>query len=583
MRISDAGLGVVGRRSGVDRLLACAAVFGLCLAGLQLAGCASGERKERASAPAINSTAFINGEEAPAPEIPMGDPRVLARIIEEGTKNNRVMEHLTYLCEEIGPRLTASSRLEEANEWTRRRFEEWGLSNAHLDEWGTASMRFDRGPSSGTVYLRTEGRDGEVEYRGIRDMELTTLSWAPGTDGPERGPVVKMPETYEELLEVEDRITGAWVMHHAERAASRRGIRGVGGMLRANYADRQRIRAELAELGENGSAGDEGEVQEPDSDEILRRVLLAGPAGFISSSRDERVWTTSVTGWRAMTVDDIAVDTEVMIRQSDYDFINSRIFDGIPIEVEFDLRHTFTPGPIPLYNTIAEIPGTEWPDEYVIVSGHLDSWDGPGSQGTTDNGTGTSVTLEAARLLMEAGAQPKRTIRFILWTGEEQGLLGSRAYVEEYADKLDRISAVFVDDSGTNYQAAIRCADYMAPMLAAATAPTNHLFYSEEDGGWLNVDVRASGDSIPASGGSDHVPFLRAGVPAFFWQKRGRAVYGYGWHTQNDRLDLAIPEYLEQASTNTAITAYNLACAPTLLPREAVEEEVAEEPVAAAD
>ena len=106
--------------------------------------------------------------------------------------------------------------------------------------------------------------------------------------------------------------------------------------------------------------------------------------------------------------------------------MNSRIADGETVEVELNLQNHFVDGPFGLYNTIAEIPGTEWPEQVVIVSGHLDSWDGPGSKATQDNGTGSSVTLEAARILMAVGAKPKRTIRFCLWTGEEQGLIGSR-------------------------------------------------------------------------------------------------------------------------------------------------------------
>ncbi|HYE02321.1 MAG TPA: M20/M25/M40 family metallo-hydrolase, partial [Phycisphaerales bacterium] len=174
---------------------------------------------------------------------------------------------------------------------------------------------------------------------------------------------------------------------------------------------------------------------------------------------------------------------------------------------------------------------------------------------------------EAARLLAVSGARPKRTIRFILWTGEEQGLLGSRSWVERHADELPRISAVFVDDGGTNYEGGLGCPDSMVEMLAAATAPVNNQFYSKADGKYLNVNIHSTGDRMPRSGGSDHVSFVQRGVPGFFWDEVGRAEYGYGWHTQHDRLDLAIPEYLRQSATCAAITAYNLACAESLLPR----------------
>lgn len=301
--------------------------------------------------------------------------------------------------------------------------------------------------------------------------------------------------------------------------------------------------------------------------DVLEQVLALNPAGFLGTSRDERVWTTSARGWRELTLDKIGRDTEYAIRQSDYDFINSRVFDGIPIEVEINAKATFTPGPIPVYNTIAEIRGTEFPDEVVIISAHLDSWDGPGSEGTLDNGTGSAVTLEAARILMAAGAKPKRTIRFILWTGEEQGLLGSRSYVDRIKDEWPKISAVFVDDGGTNYEGGAPVTNSMADMMAAATAPTNGLFYDDVEKKWMDVNIRRVGDTLPRGGGSDHASFNAVGIPGFFWDEVGRSDYQYGWHTQNDKLDLAIPEYLVQSATNAAITAYNLACAPTLLPR----------------
>lgn len=304
-------------------------------------------------------------------------------------------------------------------------------------------------------------------------------------------------------------------------------------------------------------------------DQILQRVLEAGPAGFISTSTDERVWTTRPNGWRDTDPAALPADIEVLVRRSDYDFLNSRIADGEPTHIRFDLPHIIEAGPIPVYNTIAEIPGSKYPDEVIIVSAHLDSWDGPMSLGTTDNGTGSSVVLEAARLLSVAGAKPDRTIRFILWTGEEQGLLGSAAYVQSLSEEeRSKISAVFVDDGGTNYEGGIPAADAMVDYLAAATAAVNGQFFSETDGKWLDVNVRPTGEKIKTHGGSDHASFNKVGVPGFFWDEVGRANYRFGWHTQNDRLDLAIPEYLQQSSACMAITAYNLACAPDLLPRK---------------
>ena len=316
---------------------------------------------------------------------------------------------------------------------------------------------------------------------------------------------------------------------------------------------------------------------EPLTESVLAKVMASGPAGFVSSSKDERVWTSAVDGWRELTPDKLPQELEVIVSEADYDYINSKIADGADLQLEFDMQNTLTPGPIPVYDTIAEIRGTEKPDEVVIVSAHLDSWNGPGSQGATDNGTGSSVTLEAARILATAGAKPKRTIRFILWTGEEQGLLGSRAYVESLSDEeKSKIVCCLVDDGGTNYEGGIHGIASQRDYLAAATAPINGRVWDDVDGKYLNVNVQI-GEKMPQGGGSDHASFNAIGIPGYFWDEVGRAEYGFGWHTQHDRIDLAIPNYLRQSATNAAIVAYNLACAPEMLPREVKEEPKASE------
>lgn len=629
-----------------------------------LSGCESG--------PASTSAkyAVIDGEHAPVPDIQMGDAKTINAILDEGMNRNQVMDHLETLSARFGPRLTGSSAADDAGMWARDQMTGWGLSNSHISQWGEIAVRFDRGPSSGTVWMITgENDDGSVKEQNIRELQFSTLAWVKGTDGPARGPVVRMPATEAQFEADADNFAGAWILIPTDYVGAG-GIRSVGSQMRARHAERGSVRqgeapeVEMAdapvapgterwtgsfmygdtpiplivdftredgvvtagtmsitgfhtgpiteivhepdagaiafewehamgiskislEFDDKSAAGfsqnDDNKSaisldfdqlgQEPTESEgpsILARVLAAKPLGFISSSKDDRVWTTSMTGWRDTAIEDYASDVEVNIASPDFDFINSRLADGAPIELEFNLDHILTAGPIPCYNTIAEIRGSELPDEIVIMSAHLDSWNGPGSTGTIDNGTGSSVTLEAARILAAVGAQPKRTIRFILWTGEEQGLLGSRGYVAQLSEEeLDNISAVFVDDGGTNTQGGIPAADFMVPMLAAATANTNGRFYSETDGKFLDVNVRPTGDSIKTHGGSDHASFNAVGVPGFFFDEVGRANYRHGWHTQFDQMDQAIPEYLRQSATNAALTIYNIACAPTLLPREA--------------
>lgn len=503
-------------------------------------------------------TAVIDGKEVPAPEIPMGDDEVVRKILDEGKNRNQVMEHLRYITKEIGPRLTTSSQAERANEWCKEQYEKWGLANPRVEKWGEYPVRFDRGPSRANVMLRRERKNDEgevtsVEFEKTRDLEFSTLAWTKGTDGPKRGPLVKEPRTEEEYEAVKDQLSGAWILMRPPPAVGQRGIRG---RLSDHFQRRIEARKKVAE----GTPMSELT--------IAQRMVFDGVAGWISTTRDERVWTGGAPNWDERKLEEIPEDVHLVVRGSDYDYMNSRVADKEPIELEVDANHILTAGPIPVFNTLAEIPGTEFPDEYVVISAHLDSWNGPGSEGCTDNGTGSAVTLEAARLLMAAGAKPKRTILFANWTGEEQGLLGSREWVKANESKWPKISACFVDDGGTNYEGGLGAPDWQVDMLAAATAPTNNQFFDSVDNKPLNVNIRKGGKNETGGGGSDHASFLRVGIPGFFWDEIGRSDYGYGWHTQHDKYDLAIPEYLKQSATNAAIVAYRLACAPTLLPRK---------------
>jgi Zn-dependent M28 family amino/carboxypeptidase len=170
--------------------------------------------------------------------------------------------------------------------------------------------------------------------------------------------------------------------------------------------------------------------------------------------------------------------------------------------------------------------------------------------------------MEAARILTRVGAKPKRTIRFILWTGEEQGLFGSVWYVKEHAAELSKISAVLVDDGGTNYQGGYQGIASQKEIMEAAFAPSVKAF-PEFPQKFVTMA------RMPQGGGSDHVPFNGKGVPGFFTIETGKSDYLFVHHTQHDRLEMAIPEYLVQSGTNHAVVAYNLACLADLLPREA--------------
>lgn len=429
---------------------------------------------------------------------------VIERILQVGREEPKVQDHLVYLTERIGPRLTGSPNLTRACEWARGRFASFGLK-AWLETWGTFPVGFERGPADGRMVAPLE-----IRY------SFTTNAWSPGTPGPVRSRAALSPADLEELEVRKDELRGAWVVDLPARERPKRAVReGLGQA--------------LAALG------------------IAGRVRNASSGQLLYAFGDHEIeWT--------------ALPTLVSINLLEplYEDLVERLRRKETVELEFDIDNRFLPGPVPLHNVIAELSGTELPDEYVIVGGHIDSWDA--ARGAQDNGTGVATTIEAARLLVEAGAQPRRTIRFMLWSGEEQGLFGSRGYVEAHADEMPRISAVFVHDEGTNYLSGLAGPKALVDELELAFEPVKSLdakkpFRIEENGG------------LSPFAGSDHGAFIAAGVPAFSWEQSGRTNYGKSWHTQYDTLEYVVPEYQEHSAMVVAIGALNVANLPEKLDR----------------
>lgn len=437
-----------------------------------------------------------------------GSPATVQNILEEGKNHNSVMTLLHELCFDIGPRVTGSPELTKAEKWATDRFTEWGLKNVHLEKWGEVSVGFERGPR----------QIGRMTTPYAVDMAFTTMNWMPGTNGLLHGAAIMAPKDASEISA--EKYKGKWVI-----------------------------------------CGDEVTMRGPQSKETpeYRKALdAAGIAGRIYGSKYELVHSHG--NWEGKTFERHPMGVEVVVSKPDYDRITRNLAWNKPVELEFDLENRWIKGPIPQYNVVAEIPGTEKPDEVVIVGGHLDSWNSPGSQGANDNGTGVCTAMEAARILSTVGAKPKRTIRFILYTGEEEGLLGSSGYVEAHKAELGKISAVLNDDGGTNYQGGYSGFEVYKPIMEAAFAPSVKAFPDMPQ----KFEVVKS---MTDDWGSDHAPFNFVGVPGFDTIETGRADYWHIWHTQFDTYDQSIPEYLVQSSTNHAIVSYYLACLPEVLPR----------------
>jgi len=433
------------------------------------------------------------------------------RVIALGKSENRVMEHLDHLTNRIGPRLTGSAGFRRACEWARKEFESYGLANSRLEKWGEFPVGFDRGPSSGRM-LAPEAKP----------LHFATNAWTAGTHGPQAGPAVLAPGNKTELDAARAKLKGAWVV-----VAS--APRTTGGSTPA--PDRQF------------------------RDELDKAYADEGILGTIRSGRNDLVLTG---GSSKVAFDKLPTRASITLLAAEHKDIVDRLAAGDAVQLEFDIRNWFVEGPIALDNVIAEIPGTEKPGEFVVVGGHLDSWDG--ATGATDNGTGVATTLEAARLLAKSGVRPKRTIRFMLWGGEEQGLLGSHAWVKAHPDDLPKISAVLVHDGGTNYCNGNTAAPPMVKLLEGVFAPVTNL---DPEMPFQVREVKGL-----SGGGSDHASFLQANVPGFFWSQKGRANYNHTHHTQFDTFDAAVPEYEKNSSIVIAVGALGIANLPELLSRE---------------
>lgn len=429
---------------------------------------------------------------------------VMERLFALGTEDNRVMEHLRHLTKAIGPRLTSSSGIERAQDWARDRFRSFGLES-WLEDWGTFPVGFDRGEETGRL-IQADGRE--------LDLEFITNAWSAGTEGARRGPAVLEAGALEEGAEA-----GALTEFDEALLAS---TEGAWIVLRS-----------------------EGRPSRKRRDAFLEAAYERGALGAVTSIRGKGLMVTG--GNHRIDGDDLPQHPLVRLRDDHYALLREALEDNA-LGLEFDLPHTFRPGPVMNRNVIADFKGVEFPDEVVICQAHIDSWDG--AEGAADNGTGTSIVMEAARLLVEAGARPRRTIRFVLYSGEEQGLFGSSGYVRDHEAELDQISAVFNHDHGTQFVSGIGATAPMMEDLQRAFAPI--IGFDPE----RPFEIREIDGMTP--GPSDHAPFVRAGVPGFFWDQSQEG-YERIHHTQYDTLEEVDPPDLVYSALLVAVGALGVA------------------------
>jgi carboxypeptidase Q len=433
---------------------------------------------------------------------------VTQRIISLGTSDNRVMEHMDFLTNRFGDRLTGSDNYYSACVWAVNTMRSWGMM-AEMQEAGEMPVGFNRGPWFGKMVTPDE-----------MTLDFCTPAYTAGTKGRQKGHVVIMPDSIKAFWSIRDSIKGAWIL--------------IGGENTGWPRDRK------------------GET------EMIRLIREAGALGTIQlSTFPVRVLYQKIDSW-----DNLPVLPDIKLIDSQYNKIRDLVSKGTTVELEFDIRNYFRPGPVKYHNVIGWIPGTKYPDEYVILGGHLDGL--AGATGSVDNASGAAPAMEAARLILAAGGKPERTIMVHLWAAEEFGLLGSTAWVRQNPDKLPGITAVFNRDGGTNCISGISVpvemyADFQTVLKPILGLNKKYPFELTES----TRPARKGG-----RGRTDTFAFLQKGVPAFGFSTKGEQQYGRTWHSTLDTYDEVIPEYQEYSATVTAVTAYGLANLDHLLSRK---------------
>lgn len=548
----------------------------------------------------------------------------IERIKDEGLKRSKVMETLSYLTDVIGPRLTASPGLKRANVWTRDRLAGWGLENAHLESWGP----FGRGWTLKRFHAQV------IEPQCI-PLIAYPKAWSPGTDGVLSAEVVYFDaKTETEFARFKGKLKGAAVLTdapppvaaHFEPQGNRKSDKqlldladapeppargrfgGRGGPARNGDSPpaatagattpsasgtvpaapgsparpvNTRARAELARkrlnfLIEEGAA-------------LILEPSLLGDGGtlFVASASIPRatpVPPPGAGGKRVSVYDTDAPRTlpQVVVSKEHYNRLVRMTEQGEKLKITVELAVEFHDDDLMSYNTVAEIPGTDLKDEVVMLGGHLDSWHS--GTGATDNAAGVSAAMEAVRILKALDLKPRRTIRIALWTGEEQGLLGSRAYVTQHFGKapptmtwpgasaateamkvtqgsaqkteFEKLSAYFNLDNGTGK---------IRGVYLQGNEAVRPIFRK-----WLQPfrEMGASTLSLANTGGTDHQSFDGIGLPGFQFIQDEIEYSTRTHHSNQDLFDRIQADDMKQAATIIAAFVYNAATQDARLPRK---------------
>ena len=465
---------------------------------------------------------------APAPAAAQtlaDDDPVLRAIWDEATTGSQLYDLAQTLLDSVGPRLTASPGMERAQDWAIRTLRGWGV-DARREEYGTW-LGWDRGPSH-----------VDLVAPRVRSLEGRILAWSPGTNGrPVDGPALSLPsmDGPGDLEAFLPSVAGRFVLVGQAQATCRPDEQweefalpeSLERMRESRTAAQEAYQASMAALGMS-------------TRELHRALEAAGAAGIVTSNWTGVPGTTRVFNAYTREIPTLELSCQ------DFGLVHrlAENAQGPILRVTADARYL---GEIPVFNVVGEIRGTEAPDEYVMLSAHFDSWEG--GSGATDNGTGSVLMMEAMRILTEAYPRPRRTILIGLWSGEEQGLNGSRAFVEDNPEITANLQALFNQDNGTGRVVNMSASGF--PDAGGSLARWLSRVPSEVT---RHITLQLPGN--PSSGGTDHAAFVCVPAPGF---NLGALSWDYGshtWHTHRDTFDKLSFDDLRNNAVLVASLAY---------------------------
>lgn len=486
------------------------------------------------------------------------DAAIVQKIRKEGLENSKAMDIAFNLTDVNGPRLSNSPGLKKAQEWAVKQLTEWGLKNVHLEEWGT----FGKGWQIDKYYAATT-----LPY--YHAIIASPKAWTPGTNGPIKSEVVLIKaDSVADLAKYKGKLAGKIVMLDQGNplpSGTKPDFVRYADTTLAKMADAKPQAAGDRQRFGNGNNMMAQMMKLREVRAAISAMLLEEKVGLILTYARGGQGTFFTSNGASYALDAKPVSPELEVSAEDYLHMLRLLRGGKAVEVEADVKTSFYDQDPKGYNVIAEIPGTDkkLKDEIVIIGGHFDSWHA--ATGATDNAAGSTVMMEAMRILKAIDFKPKRTIRIALWSSEEQGLFGSRNYVlKHYGDPKTmvltpdqkKVSAYYNLDNGTGKIRGI----YLQGNVAAGP-----IFKS-----WLTPfnDLGANTVTVSNTGGTDHQAFDAVGIPGFQFIQDPMDYNTRTHHSNQDTYDRLVEDDLKQAATIIASFVYNTSQRDAQIPRK---------------